>query len=200
MEALWVSIVYLSIDIQVKEFSLVRRVLAKDKQAEQELFHLLSPRLFVLCQRYAHDDSHAKDLLQECFIKIFLKLEKFDLNKKGSLKSWTYKLSLNTILTHIRKRKKTIILDEVSELPDMPVGTEVELYGISDKQLMSAIQKLPEHYKYVINFKIFEGFSHAQIAEELGIAVATSRSHYNRAKTLLKKILKPEVREYSTYE
>ena len=55
---------------------------------------------------------------------------------------------------------------------------------------LQLLQKMPTGFRTVINLYILEGFSHAEIAAELGISEGTSKSQYSRAKQLLQaKIL-----------
>jgi RNA polymerase sigma-70 factor (ECF subfamily) len=54
---------------------------------------------------------------------------------------------------------------------------------------MKCIHELPPGYRVVLNMFAIEGFSHAEIAKELGIKESSSRSQYLRAKALLEKKL-----------
>jgi len=179
--------------------TLIKRVQRRDKKAERELFDFLSPKLIILCRRYATDNSQAKDLLQECFIKIFLNVKKFDLSKAGSFEAWAYRVSLNTIRTKIKKRKNVIQLDFYDEIPTNIIEEEVDITEIDDETLIKAIQQLPDMQRFVVNCRIFEGYSHGDIAKELDIPVATSRSHYNRAKKLLKLTLSQTQKKHQIY-
>lgn len=180
--------------------NLVKSVQSGDIKAEKTLFELLAPNLFTICRRYAHDDSQAKDLLQECFIKIYAKIKTFDTNKSGSFEGWAHQVSVNTIRTAIKEKKRMIKLDYCDSLPDFSIEEEdVDLDFIDSKLLLKAIQNLPEQYRYVINCRIFEECSHSEIAEELDIPVSTSRSYYNRAKKLLKKELSQTIFKTQNY-
>ncbi len=57
------------------------------------------------------------------------------------------------------------------------------------EEVINAIKSLPEGYRAIFNLYAIEGFSHKEIAEQLGIAEATSRSQYFRAKTILQNKL-----------
>jgi len=168
---------------------IIYKVKKRDPVAERELFKILSPSLIVVCTRYASDSSQAKDFLQECFIKIFSKIHLFDSNHTGSFEGWTYRISVNTILSLLRKKKKMIVLQYQSELPDKSESLSLDLTPFSDEQLLNCIQQLPEKYRTVINLKIFENYSHEEIAKQLNIAVGSSRSQFSRAKKILKSML-----------
>jgi RNA polymerase sigma-70 factor (ECF subfamily) len=52
---------------------------------------------------------------------------------------------------------------------------------------MGLIQKMPTGYKVVFNMFAVEGYSHQEIAEQLGISESTSKSQYLRARAYLRK-------------
>jgi RNA polymerase sigma-70 factor (ECF subfamily) len=54
---------------------------------------------------------------------------------------------------------------------------------------MKILQTIPVGYRTVFNMYAIEGFSHKEIAEELGISVSTSKSQLSRARTVLKRII-----------
>ena len=53
--------------------------------------------------------------------------------------------------------------------------------------LLSVIQSLPSGYRMIFNLFAIEGYTHKEIAKQLGINESTSRSQYTRARALLKK-------------
>ena len=60
------------------------------------------------------------------------------------------------------------------------------------QDILKTIQSLPTGYRMVFNLFAIEGYSHEEIAKELGISVNTSYSQYHRAKALLQKIIESE--------
>mgnify|MGYP006264328337 FL=1 len=66
---------------------------------------------------------------------------------------------------------------------------------LSADELMKEIQEMPPGYRVVFNMFAIEGFSHQEIAKELGVAESTSKSQYLRARAFLKeRILKIDER------
>ncbi|MBR9922128.1 MAG: sigma-70 family RNA polymerase sigma factor [Bacteroidetes bacterium] len=146
-----------------------------------------APKVFLLCRRYAIDKAEAEDFLQECFIKLFQEIKKFD-PEKGAFGAWLYRLSTNTILQELRKKKRRVPLSFPERLPE-PLQPDPELELISDAQLQKAVSDLPDGYRMVLNLYIFEKWSHRDIAIELGITESSSRSQLARARKLLKQLL-----------
>ena len=61
--------------------------------------------------------------------------------------------------------------------------------NISTEEIMKAVQQLPTAYRTVFNMFVVDGFTHKEIAEQLGINDGTSKSNLSKAKMHLKKIL-----------
>lgn len=71
----------------------------------------------------------------------------------------------------------------------LPSVEEDSISKLSYEEIMSAIKFLTPGYRTVLNLFIIEGFSHEEIANELGISVGTSKSNLAKARKQLQKIL-----------
>lgn len=166
---------------------IIQAILRGDKASERKLFDAYANKVYGICRRYSVDDHQAKDFLQECFIKLFDKLHKFDA-EKGVFDAWMSRVCTNEVLGILRKGKKHKINLVGDDIPEQVLEVE-DFDQISNVELVEAIQKLPPGYKDVLNLFVFEKWSHKDIAHMLNINEASSRSQYARAKKLLKKIL-----------
>ena len=141
----------------------------------------------TVCLRYMKDHSAAEDILIRAFARVFEKLSSFQ--QKGSLEGWIRRIVVNEALGRIRTEssmKWEVSLED--GLMDA-ASSENVLDTISAKELLDLIQTLPIGYRTVFNLYAIEGYSHKEIAEELGIREGTSKSQFNRARlTLQKKI------------
>jgi len=81
---------------------------------------------------------------------------------------------------------------------DLP-EEEVSISGIHFTQLIEMIQALPQGCQIVFNLFAIEGYSHKEIAEQLGISEGTSKSQFARAKSLLQQRLSKESAYYERY-
>ena len=79
------------------------------------------------------------------------------------------------------------------------IENEISLSGIHFTQLLEMIQSLPEGCQVVFNLFAIEGFSHKEIAEQLGISEGTSKSQYARARKLLQEKLNHESHHLKAY-
>jgi RNA polymerase sigma-70 factor (ECF subfamily) len=79
------------------------------------------------------------------------------------------------------------------------VETEMSLAGLQLQQLLEMIQSLPQGCQVIFNLFAIEGYSHQEIAEQLGISEGTSKSQYARARKLLQDMLKRESPQFRVY-
>lgn len=146
--------------------------------------------MYAVCLRYAPDELTAKDILQVGFIKVFKKCQQFENN--GSIEGWIRKIMVNTAIEEHRKRKNFLLepVDDVhNELPATTASTD----DIHYKDLLAIVQTLPAGYRTVFNMYAIDGYSHREIAEQMGITESSSKSQLSRARQWLKdRLLKME--------
>lgn len=167
------------------EKELVEKCLRNDAVAQRTLFETYAPKMMAVCMRYAKDKMQAEDVLQVGFIKVFSNLEKF--SGKGSLEGWIRRIMVNSSLDEIRRNTKFLAnqsMDDVDYKLGMTQNVDANLL---EDDLMKLVQNLPTGYQTVFNLYAIEGFSHKEIAEQLGVTESTSKSQYSRAKKLLQE-------------
>ena len=166
------------------EITLANNCIEGDQRAQQKLFEMYAPKMMGVCLRYMKDQAQAEDVLQDGFVKVFTKLEKYTGN--GSLEGWVRRIMVNTALDELRKTNKfkaNISMDDV----DYKVESDADvLSSLIEEDLLKLIQEMPDGYKTVFNMFAIEGFSHREIGEKLGISENTSKSQYSRAKAYLR--------------
>lgn len=161
-----------------------------DGRCQRALYQLYHPKMLGVCIRYASNRDDAQDVLQEAFIKIFKNIEGF--KGSGSLEGWIRRIVVNTALEHYRRQKKQRMETEIEHESLMVVARSSADDDVQLEDLLQFIQRLPSGYRMVFNLFAIEGYSHEEIAEQLGISVNTSYSQYHRARTLLQKTLLAE--------
>lgn len=150
-------------------------------KAQEQLYHLLAPKLFAVCLKYSRSYEEAQDNLQESILLIFEKISQY--KNSGSFEGWAKRVVINYVLQQYRNQK---IFEIVSEkIPDTD-DVEIEDENISIEFLTKIIQELPDRYRLVFNLYVMDGYSHKEIAEILDINIGTSKSNLARAKAILK--------------
>jgi len=150
-------------------------------KAQEQLYHLLAPKLFAVCLKYSRSYEEAQDNLQESILLIFEKISQY--KNSGSFEGWAKRVVINYVLQQYRNQK---IFEIVSEkIPDTD-DVEIEDESVSIEFLTKIIQELPDRYRLVFNLYVMDDYSHKEIAEMLGINIGTSKSNLARAKAILK--------------
>ena len=170
---------------QNSDIAIIEGCRKKQSAAQQTLFEKYSGVLFATCFRYVGNHSDAKDVLQESFIRIFKYFKNFD-SKKGSLKNWMIRICINESLKRIRAQKT---FERLEDLPEEPIQNPLVLSQLHMKDLIHLLSQLPLPYRTVLNLFLVEGYSHAEIAEQLNIEISNSRAILSRAKGMIKKKL-----------
>lgn len=163
---------------------------AADNVARRELYERYSGFLFSVLCRYVKDRSTAEDLLHDVFITIFTKIG--DYSGRGSFEGWCRRIAVNTALNSYRRKDP---LSDPVTVDDVPKSASQEASALSEMSaddLLSAINRLPQGFRTVLNLFAVEGYSHREIAQMLDISEATSRSQYWRARNRLLEILERE--------
>ena len=163
-----------------------------DNQDRKELYERYGGSLLAICLRYIGDRESARDVLHDGFLRVFQSIGQFAYQGPGSLKAWLSKVMVNEALGYLRKHvqisQQEVLMEELPDVQEKDEGVE----DIPRPVLMEMIAALPEGYRTVFNLYVFEGKSHKEIANMLGITEHTSSSQFYRAKTLMMK----KIREY----
>ncbi len=174
----------------ISDKELIEKCLESSLVHQKALYHRFSDMAMGVCMRYAKNRKDAEDILQDAFVTVFRKLDQY--SGKGELGGWIRKITVNTAITHFRKNKKHHLYVALEAS-----GIEVESFDdvfadLSAQHLMQKIRKLPENYRVVFNLYGIEGFTHPEIAQQLGISVNTSKSQYSRARKMLIKSIEED--------
>jgi RNA polymerase sigma factor (sigma-70 family) len=154
---------------------------------QRELYNRFAPKMYGVCLRYAANAEEAEDILQEGFIKVFKKAGSF--RGEGSFEGWIRRIFVNTAIEHYRKK---IYLQPITEHEASTVEGKYlsVLDSLAEKDIIKLVQQLSPGYRTVFNMYVIEGYTHKQIAEQLGISEGTSKSQLSRAKQILQDMVR----------
>ena len=152
------------------------------------IYDSLSGKMYAVCLRYMGDRDSAEDILQDGFVTLFSKLDTY--SGEGSFEGWARRIFVNTALMSLRKKDALKDSEDVDSAAGIASGEPTAIQKIGYKDLLKMIAALPPGFRTVFNMYVFEGYSHKEIAEELGISETTSRSQLQRARVLLQSKIK----------
>ena len=126
------------------------------------------------------NDDLAKDVLQQVYLKI---LEgKAKLNDEEKAKTWIFSIIRYTAIDHLRKTGKFISIEDAEEIAE--IEEEIDLTDYK-----AIISLLPRMQQEVILMVFYHQMTIEQSAEVLQISLGTARTHYERGKKNLKKLI-----------
>lgn len=162
----------------------VRRAQAGDSDAFESIYREHSPRVYALCLRLSGGiEQVAVELMQDVFIRAWRGLKTF--RGESAFSTWLHRLAVNAMLESSRSEKRRearVLVMEDPGYAERPAAT-----GSPDMQLdmENAIASLPEGARMAFVLHEIEGYQHAEIAAQLGVAEGTVRAQLHRARKLL---------------
>jgi RNA polymerase sigma factor (sigma-70 family) len=168
------------------EDELIKGCVRRDRNAQKRLYETYSSKMYALCYRYVKDSMEAEDVLVTAFTKILDRIDQY--KGEGSFEGWIRRVVVNEALTYLRRNRSMYLETDIEA-----AHREPDYQSISDhleaEDLLKMIQELPSGYRIVFNLYAIDGYSHKEIAEQLGISENTSKSQLSRARTYLQKLL-----------
>lgn len=163
---------------------------------EPAMFELLTERyqepLMRAALRVVRNREEAEDIVQEAFVKMYRNAEKFQKLEGIEFKSWAYKVTINTAITHYRKLKRGEFSVEDPGIYQEPGGefmdTRISFSADAKAAVARALEKMPLHLGSVLRRYYLEDKSYRTVAEEEKISIPTLKMRLFRAKKLFRKI------------
>lgn len=181
-------------DTEIKIASeLVERCKANDRKAQMALYKQYCEGMFCVAMRFVRKSDEAEDLVQEAFIRAFKKIDQF--RGEVTFGAWLKRIVVNKCLDYLKaKRERTVDLEETSlQIAEEPNWT-VE-YPVSVDDVISAMEKLQDKYREVLQLYLLEGYDHEEITEILGLSATASRTRLMRGKEQLRALLNKKQNE-----
>ncbi len=168
----------------VPDHSDVDRAAAGDTGAFERIYRAHEGRIYGVCLRMTGVPHAAEECTQATFIRAWENLHRFE--KRSALGSWLHRIAVNEVLGRARRQKRRgAHLKLLAEAPDQDDGITRPRDG-DGLDLEDAIARLPEGARHVFVLVAVYGHSHAEAADQLGIAEGTCKAQLHRARKLLK--------------
>lgn len=171
----------------------IRGCALNSRESQRILYGSFYGYAMSICQRYCNREEDAIEILNDGFLKVFVEIYRFKpayADTISSFKGWLRKIMIYTAIDHYRKYHKQTDKQELQEnYLHIPEAGESALDKISYEEIIASIRFLSPGYRTVFNLFVIEGFSHDEIAAELGISTGTSKSNLAKARKQLQKIL-----------
>jgi RNA polymerase sigma-70 factor (ECF subfamily) len=157
-----------------------------DRQAFERLYRMHVNRTFSVCVRMVADRTMAEELVQDVFVRAWEKLPQF--RGESAFGTWLHRLAVNVVLNARESAARTRSRqgdgdDELDALPQHRAEAGLSL------DLEQSIGGLPRGARQVFVLHDVEGYTHEEIADQLGITAGGSKAQLHRARLLLRQAL-----------
>jgi len=188
---------------------LVRRCVAGDAAAWEEIVRTYHRRIYNLCYRFAGTADDAQDLTQEVFIKMYRTLGSYDV-ERGAFVTWLTTMTRNLLVDHFRKTKQDRMTDSLdattSDHEDaMPLSDKIEDKaqppdaGVQSREtreaVHAALQKLSPDLREAVILRDLQDLDYREIAQVLKVPEGTVKSRINRGRVELARLLQRTYRQ-----
>jgi RNA polymerase sigma factor (sigma-70 family) len=174
--------------ISLTEEELVQSLRNREKIAIEALYDMYSSSLMGVISRIVIDEATAEDVLQETFIKIWNSFQSYS-SEKGRLFTWMVNIARNLSIDKIRSKdfknqnKNQELENNVAFIDEqINIAYKPELMGIKD-----LVEKLKPEQKAILDLVYFKGYTHVEVAEELGVPLGTVKTRLRMAIMQLRK-------------
>ena len=171
---------------RVNERQLIARVIAGDRLAGRALYDTHAPRVYSLAYRLSGDAEKAREFTQDTFIRAFSRLSQF--RGEAAFSTWLHRITVTVVSNARRSEVRTareVALDEAHSIEASAPEAEPDL----KESIARAVDKLSEAYRTTLILHDIEGYTHAEIAEMLGVPEGTCKSRLSAARAQLREAL-----------
>jgi RNA polymerase sigma-70 factor (ECF subfamily) len=173
-----------------------------DQARFTELAMEYMPALYSAGLRMTRNPAEAEDLVQETYLKAYRSFASF--TEGTNLKAWLYRILTNTYINSYRAAKRRPEVTDVEDVEDLYLYRRLNgsvdslssesaedqvLESITDDEVKSAIESLPDTFRMAVLLADVEGFSYKEIAEITGVPIGTVMSRIHRGRKALQKAL-----------
>ena len=189
--------------------ALIRRCIAGDAAAWEEIVQRYHRRIYNICYRFAGSSDDAQDLTQEVFIKMYRTLNTYDV-ERAAFMTWVTTVTRNLLVDHFRKTKH----DRMTDSLDAPVSEHEDAMPLSDKiedsslppdarvqsretkeSVHHALQKLSPELREAVILRDLQDMDYREIATVLRVPEGTVKSRINRGRAELARLLQRTYRQ-----
>jgi RNA polymerase sigma-70 factor (ECF subfamily) len=172
------------------EEQLIIRLQSGDETSLAKLYDLLSNQVFSLALQILRNREDAQEVLQDTFVKLYQNAERFN-PEFGSARAYIYTIARNE--SRMRLRAKQSRPQKLADIDLHDPSSSFEANQVTDHDSRITVAKALEHLgsedQHLLKASFFEGYSHAELAEQTGMPLGTLKSKVRRALLKLRDLL-----------
>ncbi len=170
--------------------TLIGQVSLRDRAAFSALYRQTSPKLFAICVRILRDRTEAEEALQEIYIKIWQRADRFASGGTNPM-SWLSAIARNHAIDHLRARKPVAnTIDEAYDLADSAPDPEKTAINTAEgRRIDNCMNELEADRADAVRKAYVEGLSYQELAELFGTPLNTMRTWLRRSLLKLRECM-----------
>ncbi len=176
-----------NIQAKISDEEIIALLRKQDKQGISSLYLNHSRLFYGVIYRVVKNEFIAENVLQDVFIKIWQNIDSYN-PSKGHFMAWAMNIARNASIDMVRSKdyRNNMVTDGIEPETSQHHHFEIDVDNIG---LNETIKKLHPKYQQLIELLYFEGYTQAEVAEELKIPLGTVKSRIRRAFQELRIIL-----------
>lgn len=170
---------------------LILRVALRDRIAFDKLYAATSAKLFGTCLRVLKDRTEAEEVVQEVFIRIWLKADRFTVTAQSPM-SWLIAVARHLAIDRLRARREAVagLEDAAMEIRDPAPGPETRAVAAGERrQLDQCLDELEADRADAVRAAYLDGDSYADLAARHDVPLNTMRTWLRRSLMRLRECL-----------
>lgn len=163
------------------DIHLLQRIAASDTAALAELYDRHNRLLFGLILRIVRDRAEAEEILQEVFVRVWMRAETYDVHLGGPL-PWIVRVARNLAIDRLRARQSRAAIDTPGSVVRAEPASDIQspeaavLAAERQDALADALAGLPAEQRQLIEAAFFEGYTHSELAQRFGLPLGTVKT------------------------
>jgi RNA polymerase sigma-70 factor (ECF subfamily) len=179
--------------VNLADEELMARAAAGDQDAFAVIFDRHGSAAYSLAYRMCAQHGPAEDVVQEAFVSLWRSAALFD-ERRGGVRTLVLSAvrhrAIDSFRTHAARQGRDVPDEGIAERLPALQTTDVEAGRREEaRHVRDALATLPDEQRRVIELAYFGGFSHGQIAEQLGLPPGTVKGRMRLGLSKLRSAL-----------
>lgn len=184
--------------LQKSDIQIVALLQEGSKEGYEALYHQYGKTLYgVIHRMLMGNDEEAKDVLQDCMVKIWKNISQYQ-DDKGKFYTWILNIARNQSIDYLRSKNHQNQLKNQS-IEDYVNSSEMQLksYVQTDKiGLSNLLEVLKKDQRDIVDLVYFRGYTQEETAKKLSIPSGTVKTRLRAAMVQLRNYLKADIITY----
>jgi RNA polymerase sigma-70 factor (ECF subfamily) len=176
------------------DYALAKMVTEGDSSAFDTLFARHSDAIHTMLLKFTGNSDDVNDLMQEAFMKAFLKIGLY--NPKYDFGAWFYTIARSTFVDFNRSRKSNALnpqnlspeIDNTAQ-SSSPTPEDYIINAQQRAQIERYISMLPEDYRQLFELRFLDEYSYEEIAEKLDMKLGTVKTRIFRVRNMMCQLI-----------